>query len=466
MLVNTTSRSLIPLTVLFFVWITFLQTRLTFASECTHYASPVGSGNGASADRPYRIADFWPRARAGYTLCLLDGEYTGSASMINPPQNLSGTHSSPITIRALNDGKATIDGQSVNRPVFLRNNDYFILEGFNAHHSKSTVVELSRSNYNIVRRVAAWDAADGNTNIFGAHRGTHNLFEDVAGWGIARKIFASSQGGNFTTFRRAWGRWEGSHVVGPKVTYSLAYNNYDMTCENCIGTWSGERMKSSYTLLDYYGKPWTGKGAGTYTDYKVDQPYAIFGVDALKGRDKSARAKLLGSIAYVRETDRFAPPHAIFVTKLDSVKVMDTVVYIEPGAHTSKKPFSLHSLQRGESVNLTAKNLTGIGGKDSTFASDWKKSQVSEGASLGSVSSVFSSSSGARICHRYKDGVLTHEPLWPWPMNRRIMDAMRESGRTPVDVTKTIELMFGPIPPRCKSTNSSITYPDKSRALQ
>ncbi len=110
------------------------------------------------------------------------------------------------------------------------------------------------------------------------------------------------------------------------MTYTLAYNNYNMTCENCIGTWSGERMKQTYVLLDYYGKPWTGRGAGTYTDYAVDQPYGIFGIDALTG-DKNARTKLLGSIAYVRGGDRFAPSQAIFVTKVDSVEVADTVVY-------------------------------------------------------------------------------------------------------------------------------------------
>ena len=75
-------------------------------------------------------------------------------------------------------------------PVLLSYNNYFVLEGFNAHNSKATVVSLSHSNHNIVRRVAAWDAADNNTNIFGIHVGTHNLLEDVAGWGIARKIFS------------------------------------------------------------------------------------------------------------------------------------------------------------------------------------------------------------------------------------------------------------------------------------
>ncbi len=51
-----------------------------------------------------------------------------------------------------------------------------------------------------------------------------------------------SYGGDYTTIRRAWGRWERSTVVGPKMTYTLAYNNYHLTCENCLGTWSGQGM--------------------------------------------------------------------------------------------------------------------------------------------------------------------------------------------------------------------------------
>ena len=52
------------------------------------------------------------------------------------------------------------------------------------------------------------------------------------------------------------------------MTYTLAYNNYHLTCENCLGTWSGQGMPETYVLLDYDGKPWTGNGAGTYTNYE------------------------------------------------------------------------------------------------------------------------------------------------------------------------------------------------------
>ncbi|HZD40804.1 MAG TPA: hypothetical protein VE131_08795, partial [Terriglobales bacterium] len=296
-------RSILRLGLALSLSVPFFQGTATAAS-CTHYASPTGGGTGVSASSPFKIANFWSVAKPGYVLCLLDGKYTGSASMINPPKYLSGTASAPITIRAVNDGKVLIDGQATYIPARLAYNDYFILEGFNARNSAETVVTLSHSNHNIVRRVAAWDAADNNNSIFGIHYGSYNLLEDVAGWGVARKIYESSQGGDYTTIRRAWGRWEGSHVVGPKMTYTMAYNNFHMIIENAIGTWSGERMKQTYTLLDYYGQPWTGNGAGTYTNYAVDQPYGIFGVDALTGTDKNARTKLLGSIAYIRGTDR------------------------------------------------------------------------------------------------------------------------------------------------------------------
>jgi hypothetical protein len=375
--------------------------------------------------------------------------------MIIPPKNLSGTASAPITVRALNDGKVTINGQRSLQTVALFYNNYFVLEGFNARDSKGSVISLNYSNHNIVRRVAAWDAADQNTEIFGAHYGSYNLFEDVAGWGIARKIFQFSYGGNYTTVRRAWGRWEGSHVVGPKMTYTLAYNNYSMTCENCIGTWSGERMKSSYTLLDYSGKPWTGTGAGTYTNYRVDQPYGIFSIDGLSG-DKNARTKLLGSIAYVRATDRFAPSRAIFLIKMDSLELADTAVYIQPGTNTTKQRFSLNNLLPGVAYNLIARKLTGVGGANSYYGSHWKKSSISEGSGLTSVANVYTSTAGANLCKRYQNRVLTSVPLWPWPMNQRIINAMIESGRAAVDVTKTIESILGPIPSACKSTTQTV----------
>lgn len=61
---------------------------------------------------------------------------------------------------------------------------------------------------------------------------------------------------------------------------------------------------------------------------------------------------------------------------------------------------------------------------------------------------------GANIWHRYVDGVLTDEPLWPWPMNRRILDAMTDyynedpaNRPPPINVTQEVfELNGGSMP--------------------
>ena len=138
----------------------------------------------------------------------------------------------------------------------------------------------------------------------------------------------------------------------------------------------------------------------------MNQPYGIFGIDGLSG-DKNAHTKLLGSIAYVRGSDRFASSRAVFVHNLDSLEVADTVVYIEPGTNMTKQRFSLNNLTSGVATNLIARKLTGIGGNGSTFGSDWKKSSISEGTSLSSVANVYTSTGGANLCKRYENRTLT-----------------------------------------------------------
>jgi hypothetical protein len=114
-------------------------------------------------------------------------------------------------------------------------------------------------------------------------------------------------------------------------------------------------------------------------------------------------------------------------------------------------PFALYNLQTSTSTNLVASNLTAIGGAAPFFGTEWKKSAIVQGASPTAVANVFSSTSGANVCYRFKNGAATSEPLWPWPMNQRIIDATSESGRAAVDVTKTIESMLGTIPAACKN---------------
>ncbi|MBM3333468.1 hypothetical protein FJY63_02290 [Candidatus Sumerlaeota bacterium] len=135
---------------------------------------------------------------------------------------------------------------------------------------------------------------------------------------------------------------------------------------------------------------------------------------------------------------------------MDSFEIADTVACIESGSHLDKQTFRLNTIRGGGAKDLRARNLIGLGGRGASFHRDWKITDLLERAdsrtAFGGAKSLFAASAGANLRFRYCDGVLTPEPLWPWPMNGRIMDAMKCAGYAPVDVTATIERLLGPIP--------------------
>jgi hypothetical protein len=407
---------------------------------CNYYASPSGGGNGSSKSSPFKIADFWKVAAPGKMLCLLDGVYTDYRSNIAPPSNLNGKSSAIITIRALNDGKVRISGSGVRNAVRLYYNDYFVLEGFDAYNSGGVAASVIRvgtsADHNVFRRICAWDApANGNEGIWGFNHNTGNLLEDVCGFGSGRKIFSSSYYGSNLTIRRAWGRWEKSSYIGPKMTFSLVYQSTGNTFENVIGTWNESAMGST----------------------AVNQPFGILSMDSTAS-NACANSRYLGSIGYIRGGDKVRSLSGLARSSNDTecLTFKDVVAYIEPGKHLTIKPFSLLN-DPGTSTQKYAINITEIGGGASTISSQWQVSNDIDLLRVSTSSSIWTGS-GARVCKRYVNGSLTSQPLWPWPMNQRIINAMNAAGKTPVDVTKTMEQIFGPIPSSCRST-STLTAP-------
>jgi hypothetical protein len=168
----------------------------------------------------------------------------------------------------------------------------------------------------------------------------------------------------------------------------------------------------------------------------------------MTGSDKNALSKILGSIAYVTRSDKFTASHLYMATNINSIEYRDNAAYIEPGSHSGVKTFSLYSSKYG-GQNLLATALTSIGGIGYYISPQWKPKNIFHGTASPTPGSIFTSSTYARICKRYQEGLLTSQPLWPWPMNQRIKDAMVASGRAPIDVTQTIKNMFGLIPNEC-----------------
>jgi len=83
--------------------------------------------------------------------------------------------------------------------------------------------------------------------------GLNNLFEDVAGFGIAQSIFSAAQ--NFRgpcTFRRAWGRVEMSPDRNNATIpfFGLAYNSKHHTCENCLSQYQITSEPRQFRVLN------------------------------------------------------------------------------------------------------------------------------------------------------------------------------------------------------------------------
>jgi hypothetical protein len=407
---------------------------------CTFYASPSGGGNGLSPSAPFKIANFWAVAGPGKTLCLLDGQYTDSTSMIKPPQNLNGTSTQKITIKALNDGQVRINGQGARRPVELTNNDHFVLEGFDAHNSIGSVIKIGTgADNNIVRRVCAWDSASiegsGHEVLVwqnGSQGNTGNVYEDVCGFGRGRKIFASISG-HKVTYRRAWGMWETNQIgTSPESVFNMGYVHDDSLVENSIGTWRGTSGESK-------------------------NPRAIF-TTMMHGTNH----RYYGSIAYVLSSVLYQPGVLADTYDMSTANggkngvsfYKDVVIYSE---QSSKRPILFRTCG-ATAGDCRADNITLIGGSPSSFNASWAVSNRVELDSIAKMNATGAnpfqagSGAGARVCKQYVNGTLTSTPLWPWPMNQRIIDAMKAAGKLPVDVTKTMEQIFGPIPSECRST--------------
>jgi hypothetical protein len=461
-----------------------LGTGSAWAEPCHYYASPNGRGNGRSDKSPFKVADFWTVARPGTTLCLLDGTYQGADSMITPDASgKSGSSDNPITVKALNDGAVTIDGEYEHRPVFLKGNSYWVLEGFNVKNGRRGAVHIRGSN-NIVRRVVAWDNSFiPGYSTFSCHAGTHNLFEDVAAFGIATWHFTHSQNRTGScTFRRAWGRFEGTSNGrnGATVFGGLFYNALESTCENCIAEYAPNIRLTSYAIVN----PTRTSGPGPIADGAPPIPNGLFNINRWDDPPPNDyNGQVLGSVGYVQTGANLARItgagqngsggamlYAPRGRKGGNMLFKDFLIIVDPShsQFANTKALRLESRVNSSPSHLT--NVSTVAGTRDTIDSYWVQSSVVHASDLAGLNAAnanpWTGTVGANLCFRYVNRAKTTTPLWPWPMNERIKTATAAAGsysgpcprcegefpaRRATDVTADIEQLLGTIPDRCKT---------------
>lgn len=476
----------------------FLSFSLAWAQDCTNpdssfrFAANDGAGNGLSAGSPYTISQFWAQVdvvEPGIvnTLCLANGVYQGANNMIDPvnqvPQPdegsaIKGTATYPVRIICVNDGQCAIDGESpLNNdtgriPVNLRWNDYFIIEGIDAHDSNATVVQVIDSLNFIGRRIVAWNAQraldginNGNHLVFRISSGSHDsLCEDCAGWGWARKIFSSISSNGFIC-RRCFGKWMGYESFSPALTYSLYYTNTDGKLENGIMTWDEQELMTFPFTIQCENPSDDPVQCGTSRS-NVDNPYGLISSDV--DNPNPMIHDVYGSIAYLSN------PSSIFNGSWslvgfnnfrvgNVVRLTNVLSGIVTGYGGTRAPFALGA---ASSTGLgEATNITGFGPNDSFFRTqDWTVTNADVcqdhvsidcattfNQNLGQTLFQYDGSGGSltEMCFEYVDGVKTATLMWPWRMQQRILDASTNAGFTPIDVMADITAMFGAPPPQC-----------------
>jgi hypothetical protein len=393
-------------------------------TSCDYYASSNGTGTGISPSTPFQISKFWSVAKPGKTLCLLDGTY----SRLVVPPTFVGTAAQPITIRAVNDGQVTFNGGG-NRAGDLEGS-YGILEGVNLYNGGDSTLMI-RGDHWIVRRVVAWDA--GLTAEILALAGEYNVLEDCAAFGTGRYTLnagANHQGPSYNIMRRCWASSRASQ--GETFPLMMGYGQSNVTFENMIANWNNGSSVPTNPAFDSW---------------------------------RTQNSRIMGLISYATATDVNVPglfrlnlnggsdPHPAQDTL--NMRMRHILAFYHPNnPHWGNAGITLNLDSRSyieDSIGVAAYNSLG-----SITASNVRFGTSISAALAGSgFSNVWDALPG--ICKRYasapgdSSSTLTTQGLWPWPMNQRIKDALVQSGRTPVDVTQTMEGMFGPIPQACKT---------------
>jgi hypothetical protein len=386
----------------------------------------------------------------GDSLILHDGLYANSQLHVN---GIRGTQAAPITIQAEHDGKAIIDGAGTAVHVIeVNNSSYVVINGLvarNAAPDKDVVNVTDQSDHITIRRVTAYNAGSGNAHVFDVTSGSTNvLIEDCAGWGQGRYIFLAYHSTN-VTFRRTWARWttQSNFSPAPRACYGI-YGSSNVTLENPICTHDIPDHSSD----DYFTATWITTDGPPEDNAKILGAMFFDNWEGIWVNGESGNnTQVINS--FFENTKRqgafnTTTPHGdaiMWGTNNGSGGGVDTSTFVnnEVGfsKNTSQNPTLTNSvfvnnILAGVAGDPTHSSLDFFGNGDTGTTLGKTDKQVNPGynvAKYGTGAYLFippnsplkkagqgGSDIGANIIYRYQDGVLTNQPLWPWPMEDRI----------------------------------------------
>jgi hypothetical protein len=318
--------------------------------------------------------------------------------------------------------------------------------------------------------------------------GTNNLFEDVAAFGIATWQFSHSQNKTGScTFRRAWGRFEGTAqgANGSTVFGGLFYNAFQSTCENCMAEYWANGAPVSYPVTNVTPTSEGGCPNGRCTDGAPPIPNGTSNTNRWDGSTSNDYdGQVLGSLFYVRAGanlgrmtigpgENISGGALLFAPRGrqgGDMMYKDVLWFVDPTHIQFDHIRGLNIQDRVNSRDSRLTNVSTVAGAANKIDTEyWNVANLVHASSLSGLNAAranpWTGTAGANLCFRYEDRAKTTTPLWPWPMNERIKAATAAAGsysgpcpgcdgkfpvRTAIDVTADIERLLGTIPAPCR----------------
>ncbi|MFA6257798.1 MAG: peptidoglycan-binding protein [Candidatus Paceibacterota bacterium] len=421
----------------------------------TYYVSPSGSGASCSSVAPCVLASGLSKLVAGDTLILKDGTYYSGIAI-----GSSGTSSSPITIKAENDGMVNVDGQGQREPLVIAGKSYVDVEGIVFRNAIYDVIKVSGGSSHInLRRLSAYNAGNGNYHLFLIWNSSYVLVEDSVASQTSgsnksgRYCFISHAGANHNTFRRNYcdyfshtgGGGPCSAAVDYGGSYDLWENNvFDVSkmpagCSNVSYQFAifGEGLYNDTSHNKWYGNVAIGgpniekvvlgetdgaahsiKNWEFYDNVFINAKEGVANIGAADGAGWIFKNNTVANMSQAEGLWSLGSGATISATNNSFLSSATGVRTGNGGALTSRyNNFSAIGTQYSGTIN----DKMG----DKTLAPVYNTAAYGKGAYLMPSSSLNGQGEngvnvGAEILYQYQNGQKTSTPLWPWPMEDRI----------------------------------------------
>ena len=428
------------------------------ASAATYYISPSGSDSAAgTSSAPWgTFAHAMSVLQPGDTLWLMDGTYTQSTTGMLYI-SINGTPSAYITVRALNEGSAIVDGQKSYNCCSITGN-YIEVDGINFRNSGSTgsgwadgigiwgsYVTLRRDIVNGYGWNTPTSSSENNSGGIVTGDVSNILIEDCAvytqanvgsgGWSGRAGIDLHASN---SIVRRNFIYWQpGVNPVSPEgiVIYAAA----NVIAENNVFIDNNSGGSQLFIWNHTYGS-----GGGLDGNERAyGNIFINSSLYSIQLATDNSSGEISGTVfkdnvviksqfvyAFANQTDE-----NLTVTHNTVADSQDFLIQTNWGNNTYNNFYSnitgnssygdtgwlyINAGSDSESGNNVYSNYGGS--SDSSLNADYNTSTYGNGAYL--IPSSVIGNKGANALYEYVNGTLTSTPLWPWPMESRIQSEL------------------------------------------